>query len=426
MRQHYPETMSGPRLPPPEKGAVPPPTAPPVAPLVGSALEVFGAFSRLGVTAFGGPIAHIGYFRREFVERRRWLSEGRFSELLAISQFLPGPASSQLGFSIGLLRGGWLGALAAFVAFTLPSALLLFAFSEATHWFTSPIAASAIRGLKLAAVAVVAHGVIRMARTMTPDALRIGIAVITMLLVLTLRAPWMHLAVIALGAVAGLSLVRTPVTAAAGTLSVRYGCPPVVLATVILALGLLAAFAWPTRAPVLGSIFAAFFKAGAMVFGGGHVVLPLLEASVVTPGWVSHDAFLAGYGAAQVIPGPMFSLAAFLGAQVPTGASPALGALTATISVFAPGFLLLIATLPAWTRLTTMPRAMHAVAGINAAVVGLLAAALIDPVGRSALNSFADVAIALVAIALLWDERRSSLWGAGWCVLAAIALAMVS
>jgi len=391
----------------------------------GSVLEVLGTFLRLGFTSFGGPIAHLGYFRREFVDRRQWLSEGQFTQLLAISQFLPGPASSQLGFGIGLLRAGGLGALAAFIAFTLPSALLLFAFSEATALMTGPIAVSAIHGLKLAAVAVVTHGVMRMARSMTPDATRVTIALLVLVLTLAFRAPWMQFVVILLGAACGWLLLHTPTTAAEHALPVRYGGGAVALATLLLALGLFIAMAWPTRAPVLGSIFAAFFKAGAMVFGGGHVVLPLLEQSVVTPGWVSHDAFLAGYGAAQVIPGPMFSLAAFLGAQVPTGSAPALGALTATLSVFAPGFLLLIIILPAWSRLTAMPRALHAVAGVNAAVVGLLAAALIDPVARAALHGVADVAIALVAIGLLWNERRSSLWGAGWCVLAAIVIGLV-
>lgn len=396
------------------------------APPQGTALEVVGAFTRLGFTSFGGPIAHVGYFRREFVDQRRWLNEAQFAQLLAVSQFLPGPASSQLGFGIGLMRAGGIGAFAAFIAFTLPSALLLFAFSEATALLTGPIATSAIHGLKLAAVAIVAHGVLRMARTMTPDATRATIALLVLVLTLALRAPWMQLVAISIGALTGALLVRTPTPAADGTIAVRYGRITVGIAIALLAAGLFVALAWPTRAPVLGSVFAAFFKAGAMVFGGGHVVLPLLEQSVVTPGWVSHEAFLAGYGAAQVIPGPMFSLAAYLGAQVPTGAAPALGALTATLSVFAPGFLLLVIALPMWSRLTAMPRAMHAVAGVNAAVVGLITAALIDPVGRAAIIGLADAGIALVAIALLWNERRSSLWAAGWCVVAAIGLNMVS
>ena len=413
--------------------------------LAGTPLEVGAVFLRLGLTSFGGPVAHIGYFRRAFVEQRRWLTEAQFAQLLAISQFLPGPASSQLGFGIGLLRAGGLGAIAAFVAFTLPSALLLFAFSEVSASLNTPLGNSVMHGLKLTAVAVVAHGVIRMARLMTPDATRIVIAGLVVVLTLTVRAPWMQLLVIALGAISGAVLLRTPTRAgtaaatatgtATGTatstaakssrLDVRYGRGISALAVLLFGVGLALAFAWPTRAPVLGSIFAAFFRAGAMVFGGGHVVLPLLEQSVVTPGWVSHEAFLAGYGAAQVIPGPMFSLAAFLGAQVPTGASPALGALTATLSVFAPGFLLLIATLPVWSRLTSLPRAMHALAGINAAVVGLLAAALIDPVGRAAISGVADAGIALVALALLWDDRRSTLWGAAWCVLAAVGLGLL-
>lgn len=401
------------------------PAAPPPADAVpprGGVLEVLRAFLRLGMTSFGGPVAHVGFFRREFVERRRWLTEEQFVQLLAICQFLPGPASSQLGFGIGLMRAGGLGALAAFVAFTLPSALLLFAFSEATATLHGPLASSAMHGLKLAAVAVVAHGVVRMARAMTPDATRIAIALVVLALTLALRAPWMQIGVIILGAVAGALVLRTPTSAAQGSLEVRYGRGTVAAATVLLTLGLLIALAWPTRAPVLGGIFAAFFKAGAMVFGGGHVVLPLFEQSVVTPGWVSHEAFLAGYGAAQVIPGPMFSFAAYLGAQVPTGAAPALGALTATLSVFAPGFLLLIMVMPAWARLTAMPRALHAVAGVNAAVVGLLAAALIDPVGRAAIGGSSDIIIAGIAIALLRDERRSSLWAAGWCIAAAMLI----
>lgn len=393
------------------------------APTAGGVREVLVAFLRLGMTSFGGPVAHIGYFRRAFVEERRWLTENQFSQLLAISQFLPGPASSQLGFGIGLLRAGGFGALAAFVAFTLPSALLLFAFSEATQWFDAPLAQGALHGLKLAAVAIVAHGVMRMARTVTPDALRIGIAAIVLAATVLLRAPWVQMAVILFGAAAGAALLRTPTVEASGALPVRFGRASVVLALTGMALTLLIALAWPKHAPVLGSIFAAFFEAGAVVFGGGHVVLPLLEQSVVAPGWVSHEAFLAGYGAAQVIPGPMFSLAAFLGAQVPTGASPALGALVATVSIFAPGFLLLVAVIPVWTRITAMPGALHAVAGIHAAVVGLLAAALIDPVGRAAIGGIADLAIAAVAIALLRNERRSSLWAAGWCVVAAMLIA---
>ncbi len=421
-----------PRPSPPRRDEARQPAAPRIAvpdakqaqaPAAGGALEVLVAFLRLGMTSFGGPVAHLGYFRRAFVEERRWLTEAQFSQLLAISQFLPGPASSQLGFGIGLVRAGGLGALAAFVAFTLPSALLLFAFSEATRWLDAPLAQGALHGLKLAAVAIVAHGVMRMARTMTPDALRIGIAAIVLAATLVLRAPWVQVAVILFGAAAGAALLRTPAAEATGALPVRYGRASVALALAALALSLLTALVWPTRAPGLGSIFAAFFKAGAMVFGGGHVVLPLLEQSVVAPGWVSHEAFLAGYGAAQVIPGPMFSLAAFLGAQVPTGASPSLSALVATVSVFAPGFLLLVAVLPAWTRITAMPRAQHAVAGINAAVVGLLAAALIDPVGRAAIVGISDILIAAVAIALLRNERRSSLWAAGWCVLAAMFIA---
>ncbi len=388
------------------------------------ALEVFRAFLRLGLTSFGGPIAHLGYFRREFVERRRWLDEAQFAQLLAISQFLPGPASSQLGFAIGLVRAGWMGAIGAFVAFTLPSALLLFALAAAGAWTATPVGQGITQGLKLAAVAVVAHGVVRMARQMTPDAVRIVIAVAVLAGMLLVDAPWMQLAVIAAGAVAGALAVHGIPQDEGARFTLRYGPSGAAVAALLFVVGLAAALTWPSTLPSLASLGAAFWQAGSLVFGGGHVVLPLIERSVVSPGWVSADVFLAGYGAAQAIPGPMFSLAAFLGAQVPTGAPAALGALVATLAVFVPGFLLVVAILPAWTRLTQLPRALNAVAGVNAAVVGLLAAALIDPVITTAVKHPRDVVIAVVALALLWDGKRSALWSVGWCVAASAASAL--
>lgn len=381
-------------------------------------LEVFWAFLRLGLSAFGGPIAHVGYFRREFVERRRWLDGAEFAQLLAISQFLPGPASSQLGFSIGLLRAGWRGALAAFVAFTLPSALLLFALSYVRGSTTSTLGAGLTHGLKLAAVAVVAHGVVRMARQMTPDLSRAMIGVAAAALTLCIESAWTQVLTIVGGAAAGLLLPRRPEDGQPVTLPVRHGRRAAILAAATFALGLAAALAWPTRAPALGSVAAAFWETGALVFGGGHVVLPLLDRSVVATGWVSQDLFLVAYGAAQAIPGPMFSIAAFLGALVPTGESPALGALVATLCIFAPGFLLVVAVLPVWRAVTQRPRARQAVVGVNAAVVGLLAAALIDPVIPSAVADIADVVVAAIGLALLWDDKRSALWAVGWCVLA--------
>ncbi len=392
----------------------------------GTVSEVAAAFLWLGCTSFGGPIAHVGYFRREFVERRRWLNESQFAQLLAMCQFLPGPASSQLGFSIGLLRAGMRGALTAFVAFTLPSAILLFALSEATFALRSPLGLGMLHGLKLAAVAVVTYAVVRMAHAMTPDGRRVVIAIGVMLTTLVVRAPWMQLAAIGAGGACGLLWVRLPHCDAPVELRVPYGRVVAAIAFVLFASGLTLALVWQTAAPVLGGTFAAFYRAGALVFGGGHVVLPLLEQSVVSTGWVSHDAFLAGYGAAQAVPGPMFSLAAFLGAQVPTGASPLAGAITAALSIFAPGLLLVVAVLPVWSRVASMTRARRAVSGINAAVVGLLAAALIDPVGQAALGTIVDVAIALVALALLWNDRRSALWSVAFCVASAVALQRLS
>lgn len=384
------------------------------------------AFLGLGLRSFGGPIAHLGYFRHEFVERRRWLSDAQFAQLLAISQFLPGPASSQLGFGIGLLRAGGLGALAAFVAFTLPSALLLFALASAGSLLDSTVGRGATHGLKLAALAVVAHGVYRMARTMTPDATRVMIAVLVLIAMLLSPAAWMQLAVIAVGAVLGALLLRPDTTNAPVDLPIRYGRVAAGSAVALFALGLAISLWWPTSAPVLPSLGTAFWRAGSLVFGGGHVVLPLLEQSVVSTGWVSADRFLAGYGAAQAIPGPMFSVAAYLGAEAASGFPAWQGALVATLAIFTPGFLLLLALLPGWRRVTDRPSAMRAVAGINAAVVGLLAAAVYNPLWTTAVSGAADVGVALLALALLWNGRLNPLWAVGWCVAAGVGLALIN
>ena len=409
-------------------------------PIGGRAGEVLGAFAKLGVTSFGGPIAHIGYFRREFVERRRWLSEAQFTQLVGITQLLPGPASSQLGFALGLLRAGWLGALAAFAAFTLPSAALLYALSASGAWLSGAAGAVAVHGLKLVAVAVVAHAVVQMARRLTPDLPRIAIGVLALGVLLFLRSPWAQLLVIAGGALAGgLLLPRTaastsepapappPASAAdSALLSPHYGRATAATALALFALLLAFSFWWPSRAPVLGGIWASFSQAGALVFGGGHVVLPLLERSVVATGWVSAESFLAGYGAAQAVPGPMFSVAAYLGAQVPTGASPLAGALTAVAAIFLPGFLLVVAVLPAWARLTARPRALQAIAGANAAVVGLLAAALYDPIWTAGVGNATDAVVAVIGLGILWSGRRSPLWTVAWCLAAAGGLALIN
>lgn len=398
-----------------------PPSSPNAA--TGSAREVFAAFLRLGLSSFGGPIAHLGYFRREFVERRRWLDDRSYAQLLAVCQFLPGPASSQMGYAIGLMRAGWRGALAAFVGFTLPSALLLFAFAALSPHLDPALANTLVHGLKLVAVAVVAQGVLAMARQLAPDLPRLLLAGLTAALVLWSGSTSMQLGAIALGALLGPWLCRRLIPAPAPAFPLRYGARGGALAFAVFALGLAATWLAPSGAPTLSALAAGFYRTGALVFGGGHVVLPLLERVTVDTGWIGSEAFLAGYGAAQAVPGPMFSLAALLGAQVPTGAPAALAATVALLAIFLPGFLLLSATLPVWSRVAGSARAARALAGVNAAVVGLLAAALYDPVWTSGIGSWRDVAIAAVAFALLAWLRRPPLWAVAWCVLAAAASA---
>jgi chromate transporter len=392
----------------------------------GAAAEVFRAFLKLGLTSFGGPIAHVGYLREEFVARRRWLDETQFAQLLAVCQFLPGPASSQMGFAIGLFRGGWRGALVAFAAFTLPSALLMFAFAAMAPYFGSATGAAILHGLKLVAVVVVAHGLFGMARQLVPDARRASIAVVAAAVVVIGASAWAQLAAIAVGAVLGLWLCARTEVPAAAVFPVRYGHRRATAFLVVFAIGLAAALALDAaRAPSIAGVAAAFFQSGALVFGGGHVVLPLLQHSVVDPGWLSQDTFLAGYGAAQAVPGPMFSVAAYLGANMPLHLPAWLGASVALLCVFAPGFLLLLAVLPVWARWIRRRWAASAMAGINAAVVGLLAAAFHDPVCTEALRAPVDFGIALIGMAMLGGMRLSALWVVAWCTTAAIAAALL-
>jgi chromate transporter len=384
----------------------------------GSAAEVFATFLRLGLTSFGGPIAHIGYFRRAVVERGRWIGEEQFAQLLALCQFLPGPASSQLGFSLGLLRAGWPGAVAAFIAFTAPSALLLFAFAMLLPDIPAAGAAILVHGLKLVAVAVVAHGVLGMARQLCPDAIRATIAAACAFAILAVGGAWMQLVVVAAGAVAGLAFCRG-MNAVAGAMPSpphgRTGAAMLIGGYLLLLVALpVAAHAFDGRV----AIAAAFYRAGALVFGGGHVVLPLLQQTVVEPGWISRDDFLAGYGAAQAIPGPMFTLASFLGARLGGGMGGATGAATAIGAIFLPGLVLVAGVLPLWHSIAAHPRAASAVAGINAAVVGLLAAALYDPVWTSAVAAPLDAGIAIVGFALLAAWRAPPLVVVAWCVAA--------
>jgi chromate transporter len=368
----------------------------------GNPLEVLGAFFRLGVSAFGGPVAHLGYFREEFVRRRRWLDEATYAELVALCQFLPGPASSQVGFAIGLERAGPLGALAAWTGFTIPSAILMIAFAYGAALMTGRLALGAIHGLKLVAVAVVAQAVFGMARILTPDARRAAIA-LSAIVVTTFAWPAAgQVLAIGLGSLAGLLLCREGVATPRSThvFRVSRGAGLVALAAF---LGLLVG--GPVLAALTGNDavarFDAFYRSGALVFGGGHVVLPLLKQAVVDPGWISPDRFLAGYGAAQALPGPLFTFGAYLGAAMPTPPNGVAGGVFGLVSLFLPGLLALVAALPFWGFLRTRLSAQAAMRGANAAVVGILGAALYNPLWTSTVSSPVDFATALAGFILL-------------------------
>ncbi|MBK5944751.1 chromate efflux transporter [Halorhodospira halophila] len=390
--------------------------------MAGSTREVFTAFLRLGVTAFGGPIAHLGYFRTEFVERRRWLTDEQYAQLMALCQFLPGPASSQLGFALGILRAGWPGGIAAFIAFTLPSALLLLALAGVYPYLEGPWAEGALSGLKLVAVAIVAHAVLGMGRQLCPDAPRILIAGVSGAILLLAGSAWMQLLVVAAGGLAGLWLCRQVASPDPGRWSLRYG-PRTGLMLVGAFAALLIGLPLLALAGGLWPLVEAFYRAGALVFGGGHVVLPLLQESVVATGWVESEDFLAGYGAAQAIPGPMFTFAAYLGALAAENAL--LGSTLALLAIFLPGLLLVAGLLPLWERLAGIHGAGAVIAGVNAAVVGLLAAALYDPIGLQGIETHLDAAIALIGFSLLATDRVSVIWVVLWCVTASIATKLV-
>jgi chromate transporter len=390
-----------------------------VAPLPsrpGSAGEVFAAFLKLGLTSFGGPIAHLGYFRDELVLRRRWLDERSYADLVALCQFLPGPASSQVGFALGLMRGGPLGALAAWSAFTLPSAFALLLFAWWAPMLAGPIGAGLVHGLKLVAVAVVAHAVWGMARVLCPDRTRAAIAVLAAGIVLLMHGALAHIAAIAIGLAAGAWLCRD------ATAAIRVDLPFAVsrragasLLVVALALLLLLPLGRGVAELALAD---SFYRAGALVFGGGHVVLPLLEAEVVQSGWVGNDAFLAGYGAAQAVPGPLFTFAAYLGALIdPRGAGLA-GAAIALVAVFLPGLLLVAGVLPFWNALRARQSAQAALRGANAAVVGILGAALYQPVFTSSVTAPIDLVLALAGFVLLASWRTPA-----WVVVLLLAAA---
>ena len=368
-----------------------------------NAREVFLVFLKLGLTSFGGPVAHLGYFRSEFVERRRWLDERSYADLVALCQFLPGPASSQVGLAIGLSRAGYLGALAAWAGFTLPSAIALVLFAYSLVGLEGALGTGWLHGLKVAAVAVVALAVLGMARSLTPDRERATLAVAGAVIALAIPSAWGQIGAIALGGVAGILLLRrsTVTDHASLPLSVSRTTAVFALAAFFgLLFGLpLLASAFPNQGLAL---FDAFYRAGSLVFGGGHVVLPLLQAEVVPRGWVSNDAFLAGYGAAQAVPGPLFTFAAYLGAVMGPEPKGWLGAALCLIAVFLPSALLVIGALPFWEGLRRQPMAQAALKGVNAAVVGLLLAALYNPVWTAGITNARDFALALVAFLLLF------------------------
>lgn len=386
----------------------------------GNPLEVFLAFLKLGLTSFGGPIAHLGYFRHELVEKRKWVSESQYAQLLAICQFLPGPASSQLGFSLGLVRSGWLGGVAAFIAFTTPSALLLIIFGAFLPYLSGPVGQASIHGLKIVAFAVVSHGVLGMLRQLCPDIQRIIIATLATVGVLIGGTAIVQMIVVGSGALAGIVLCKDVQPNPDSSLDVRHVRSSGLILLILFGVLLVAL-------PILANLYngyltvtESFYRAGALVFGGGHVVLPLLEESVVTGGWVTKDQFLAGYGASQAVPGPMFSFSAYLGLVYSQGLGGVLSACIALLSILLPGFLLVGGLLPFWKQVAKGVYSARGIAGVNAAVVGILGAALYDPIFITAIEEASDMAVAVVAFMLLAKLRLSPLLIVAWCVSASV------
>lgn len=367
-----------------------------------SAWSVFLIFLRLGLTSFGGPIAHLGYFHHEFVSRRQWLTERSYADLVALCQFLPGPASSQVGIALGLSRAGYRGALAAWAGFTLPSAMLMILFALGLSRYGAVLSPGALHGLKIVAVAVVAQAVWGMARNLCTDVPRITLMVIAACVALLAPSAWGQVSVIVVAGWVGLMLFKPAQRVEHDALSLPISRRAGVM---WLALFLLLLVALPLLAERVTdqslAMVDAFYRSGSLVFGGGHVVLPLLQAEVVPSGWVNNETFLAGYGAAQAVPGPLFTFAAFLGASMSVPPSDWAGAMICLLAIFAPAFLLVVGALPFWEHLRRSVRAKAALAGVNAAVVGLLLAALYQPVWTSAILKPQDFGLALVALMAL-------------------------
>jgi chromate transporter len=381
----------------------------PAHPATGRALEVLLIFLRLGLSSFGGPIAHLGYFRDEFVARRKWLDEQAFADLVALCQFLPGPASSQTGFSIGLMRAGYLGGLAAWTAFTLPSAIALVLFAYGAGKLGGPLGSGLLHGLKLVAVAIVAQAVWGMARSLCPDRERASIAAVAAVIVLWSASSVAQIAAILIGAIAGLWLCRDAPPPPTGRIAIPVSRGAGFVFLTVCAMLLVAALLLNGRTPLAGfDVFAAFYRSGALVFGGGHVVLPLLREAFVAPGWVNDDAFLAGYGAAQAVPGPVFTFAAYLGAVLKTEPNGLTGAALGLFGIFLPGLLILMGMLPFWDAFRMRLGAQAVMRGVNASVVGLLGAALYNPIWTTSVKGPLDVALALVGFVLLVAWRAPS------------------
>jgi chromate transporter len=392
------------------------------APRAGSPWEVLGAALRLGLTSFGGPIAHLGYFRREYVVRRRWIDDTTYADLVALCQLLPGPASSQLGILIGTRRAGIPGGIAAWVGFTLPSAIALILFGLVAR-SVDLAAAGWVDGLKIAAVAIVAQAVSLMARTLTPDARRRLLAGLAAVVALVWPTPFTQIAIIAGGAVIGRFLLAAPTA-----MPTRPEPSPVSRRVGVACLATF--FALLVALPFLRALgggqaldlFDAFYRTGALVFGGGHVVLPLLHTAVVDPGWVTNDQFLAGYGAAQAVPGPLFTFAAYLGTVATVPPNGLAGATIALGGIFLPSFLLVFGTVPFWDRLRGSVGFRRALTGTNAAVVGILLAALYTPIWTSAIAAPIDVVVAAVALGLLLTGRVPPIVVVALCAVAGQAI----
>lgn len=368
----------------------------------GSLLEVLWVSTRLGLTSFGGPIAHLGYFHEEYVKRKQWLDEQSYADLVALCQFLPGPASSQVGIAIGIARARLLGGVAAWLGFTLPSALALIVFGLGVGAFASAADAGWLHGLKIVAVAVVAQAVWGMARSLCPDRERATIAILASIVTLAWPSAVGQISSIALAGVAGVVIFPGSASSTVSHMRFSVGKKTAIAAWIIF-------FILIAGLPLLRQIapghalemFDSFFRVGSLVFGGGHVVLPLLQAEVVSPGWVTNEQFVAGYGAAQAVPGPLFTFSAYLGTVMGPEPNGWPGALLALVAIFLPSFLLITGALPFWDLLRSVPVFQSALKGINAAVVGLLLAALYKPVWTSAIYSAADFGLGLVAFALL-------------------------